>query len=239
MSSRGKVVLTGGTSGIGAELLRILLRESHEVVVLARRAADIPPRPGMHPIVCDLADSEGLPVLVAEVLRQHPDISILINNAALQVTRPLTDPELHPASIIEEAAINLVAPALLAQAVLPSMMSRGDGMIINISSGLAVFPKERTALYCATKAGLSSLSRSLRWQVEGKGVTVTEVILPLVDTPMTAGRGGSKLAARDVAETILEGMRKRQETIRIGKARLLPLLSRLAPSIGNRMMRHG
>jgi uncharacterized oxidoreductase len=195
--------------------------------------------PGLHPFVCDLADTGRLPALMAEVLRQHADISILINNAALQLTRPLTDPELAPASIIDEAGINLIAPALLAQAVLPGMLAKGEGMIINISSGLAVFPKERTALYCATKAGLSSFSRSLRWQVEGKGVTVTDVLLPLVDTPMTEGRSGLKIAATVVAERILKGMRKREETIRIGKARLLPLVSRLAPSIGYGMMRRG
>lgn len=113
----------------------------------------------------------------------------------MQAGRPLTDPLLDHVEVIREAGLNLIAPALLVQAVLPAMLARGRGWIVNMSSGLAVFPKEDTALYCATKAGLSSLTTSLRWQVEGRGMAVAEVMLPLVDTPMTAGRGSGKLCA--------------------------------------------
>lgn len=102
-----------------------------------------------------------------------------------------------------------------------------------------MFPKERTALYCATKAGLSSLSMSLGWQGEAHGIKVVDVILPLVDTPMTKGRDGSKITAHAAAERIWHGAARGHTTIRIGKARLLPLIARLAPSLGYRMMRRG
>jgi uncharacterized oxidoreductase len=239
MSSLGKVLLTGGTSGIGAELLKLLLRDGREVIVLARRTKELPSAQGLHTVTCDLARSDLLPALAENVLREHKGIRTLINAAGLQLARPLTDPGLAPEDVIAEAAVNLVAPALLSKAVLPGMIAGGGGLIVNLSSGLAVFPKERTALYCASKAGLSSLSVSLGWQVEAHGIRVMDVILPLVDTPMTRGRGGAKIPARAAAERIWRGILGTETTLRIGKARLLPWVARLAPSIGYRMMRHG
>lgn len=234
-----KVLVTGGTSGIGAELVRQLRGRGHPVVVLARRADAMPSAPDLFPVACDLADLAALPAVMARVMAEHPDLTVLVNNAGLQLARPLTDPALRAQDIIAEVAVNLTAPALLAQAVLPSMQAKGQGWIVNISSGLAVFPKENTALYCAAKAGLSSLTTSLRWQVEGQGISVAEVVLPLVDTPMTAGRGRGKITAEQAAGDILNGLAQGRDTIRIGKARLLPLVARLAPSLGLKMMRRG
>lgn len=234
-----KVLVTGGTSGIGAELVRQLRGRGHPVVVLARRADAMPAAPDLFPVACDLADLAALPAVMAQVMADHPDLTVLVNNAGLQLARPLTDPALRAQDIISEVAVNLTAPALLAQAVLPAMRARGQGWIVNISSGLAVFPKENTALYCAAKSGLSSLTTSLRWQVEGQGIRVAEVVLPLVDTPMTAGRGRGKITAEQAAGDILNGLAQGRDTIRIGKARLLPLVARLAPSLGLKMMRRG
>lgn len=234
-----KVLVTGGTSGIGAELVGMLRARGHAVVVLARRAGTMQAAPDLFPVVADLAEVEMLPAVMARVMADHPDLSVVINNAGLQLARPLSDPALTPAEIMEEVAVNLTAPALIVQAVLPAMLGRRRGVIVNVSSGLAVFPKERTALYCAAKAGLSSLTTSLRWQVEAQGVWVVEVVLPLVDTPMTAGRGRGKISASAAAGAILSGLDRGQDTIRIGKARLLPLVARLAPSLGHRIMRAG
>jgi uncharacterized oxidoreductase len=137
----------------------------------------------------------------------------------------------------EEVRLNLLAPALLAQLLLPTMIARGSGRIVNVSSGLALFPKERTGLYAATKAGLSSFTQSLRYQVERHGIGVTEVLLPLVDTPMTAGRAGRKLQPGAVADQILAGVDRGRPVIRIGAARILPVMQIAAPWLGRRIMR--
>ena len=113
-----------------------------------------------------------------------------------------------------EVAINLMAPALLAHAVLPALRRHGkQAAIINISSGLAYLPKEQSALYCATKAGLSNFTQSLRYQLEQEGVLVSEVILPLVDTPMTKGRGMGKITAATAAQAILAGIENRRQCL--------------------------
>ena len=231
------VLLTGATSGIGAELLTRLLDQGHTVLAPARRAAHLPARPGLHPVTADLTDLHGLPALAARLLADHPALSVLINAAAVQHARPLTDPASRPSDLIEEAALNLAAPALLSQALLAHLMGQPAGAIVNLSSGLALFPKEQGGLYSASKAGLSSFTTSLRWQAEGSPLLVTEVLLPLVDTPMTAGRGRGKIPAGAAADAILTGLAARRTVIRVGAARALPLIRTLAPWLGARLLR--
>lgn len=231
------VLLTGATSGIGAALLNRLLDQGHTVLALSRRAAHLPARAGLHPVTADLTDLAAIPALSADLLAAHPGLSVLINNAAVQHARPLTDPASRPKHLVEEVALNLAAPALLVQALLPHLMHQPGGAVVNLSSGLATFPKEAGGLYSATKAGLSSFTQSLRWQVERSGLLVTEVVLPLVDTPMTAGRGRGKIPADLAAALILKGVAARRGTIRIGAARALPVIAALAPWLGRRILR--
>lgn len=233
-----KVILTGGTSGIGQHLLTRLLEGGHEVVVIARRASTLMQQPRLIPIDVDLGNVAAVKVVCARLAEDHADATILINNAALQYPLPLTDPKFDPSQMEAEVAINLMAPALLAHALLPALRRHGKhAAIINISSGLAYFPKQQSALYCATKAGLSNFTQSLRFQLEQDGVLVSEVILPLVDTPMTEGRGMGKITAATAAHAILAGIENRRQTIHVGKAKLLPILSRLAPSVGRKILR--
>ncbi len=231
------VLLTGATSGIGAALLPRLLDRGHTVVALARRAVHLPARAGLVPMAADLTDLSSLPALTARIATDHPGLSILINAAAVQHARPLTDPASVPAHLIEEATLNLVAPALLVQALLPTLIRQPDGAIVNLSSGLASFPKEAGGLYSASKAALSSFTTSLRWQLEATPLLVAEVVLPLVDTPMTAGRGRGKISAEAAADAILAGIDARRPVIRVGAARALPVIAALAPWLGRRILR--
>ncbi|WP_447727705.1 SDR family NAD(P)-dependent oxidoreductase [Sphingomonas koreensis] len=232
------VVLTGATSGIGSHLMPHLLAGGHHVVAVSRRASALDPHPALERIDCDLAAPDAVRALAADLAFRYPRIDLLINNAALQHGVPLTAPQFDPDAMIAEAQINLVAPALLAHGLIGALEAAGPGAgIVNLSSGLAYFPKRDTALYCATKAGLHSFSQSLRYQLEPRGIRVIEAILPLVATPMTQGRGSGKMDADAVARAILAGIARGRDEIHIGKARLLPLLVRIAPAIVRRMLR--
>jgi uncharacterized oxidoreductase len=233
-----KVVLTGGTSGIGAEMLAMLLADGHQVVVLARRASQLEPHSGMEPIDIDLSDLRAVKAVATDIAVRHPDATVLINNAALQYPVALTDPDFDTVQMEAEVTINLLAPALLVHAMLPGLQQQGAGAaIVNVSSGLAFFPKQQAALYSATKAALHSFSQSLRYQLEADGVAVIEAILPMVETPMTQGRGSGKISARDAAIAILSGTQNARPEIHIGKAKLLPFIARLAPALGRKIMR--
>ena len=110
--------------------------------------------------------------------------------------------------------------------------------IVNVSSGLAIYPKTGSAVYSATKAALHSFTQSLRYQLEDTGVHVFEAIVPMVDTPMTAGRGSGKISAQECAKQMIAGIHANRDEIYIGKARLLPLLSRLAPGTAKRILKN-
>lgn len=212
-------------------MLAKLLADGHRVTAVARRATALAAQQRLTALDCDLANPSELDA-VLEILRAAPPFDIIINNAALQSPLALLDPRFDPAMLMHEAGINLVAPARIAQALVPAMIARGKpAAVANISSGLAFHPKTTTALYCATKAGLHSFSQSLRYQLEGTPVRVIEAILPLVDTPMTAGRGSGKMDAQSAAAAILDGVDSGRSEIHIGKAQLLRWLNMIAPAI--------
>lgn len=236
LADRTTILLTGATSGIGRALKDRLVAQGHALIVVSRTAAT--DHAAVTAYACDLTDPTAVVALCAEIRQRHPDIGVIINNAAVQHAAALT--ETTPDQVVEEAMLNLVAPALIAQAFLPTLLARDrPSAIVNMSSGLAFFPKEATSLYCATKAGLHSLSQSLRYRCDGSNVLVSEVILPLVATPMTQGRGRGKITADDAAQAIIAGLKASRAEIRIGKARLLPIIQRLAPSLGRSLMRRG
>lgn len=232
------ILLTGATSGIGAALCSLLLAQGHRVIAVSRHASRMEPRSTLSPVDCDLSDPGAVRAAMAAILSRHPDVGIVINNAAVQHPRPLTDLAFDPADAIDEANVNLVAPTLIAHAALATLLATDrPTAIVNVGSGLAFHPKRDTGLYCASKAGLHSLSQSLRYQLEGTSVRVIEAILPLVDTPMTAGRGTGKLGADAAARAILAGMAKGRDEIFIGKARLLRVLDAVAPAIPRQVLK--
>ncbi|MDF1736789.1 MAG: SDR family NAD(P)-dependent oxidoreductase [Minwuia sp.] len=236
--SKRRIVLTGGTSGIGRELA-LLLAADNQVVVLARETtrsmqlqAEVPDI-GMEHV--DLSVPEEVEA-VGRRLAGGPALDGLINCAALQNTPVLASPDFDLASIRREMDINLTAVCLLCATLLPALLTRQAAFIMNINSGLGLVPKTDSAVYCATKGGLNIFTQSLRNQLADTNVRVQQVLLPLVDTPMTHGRTATKLDARDVARQILKAVEAGTEDTDVGKVRLLRILNRVAPSIAHRIM---
>lgn len=106
-----------------------------------------------------------------------------------------------------------------------------------MTSALALVPKRSAPVYCATKAALRSFTRSLRCQLAGTPVRVVEVLPPLVDTAMTAGRGRGKLAPDVVARAIVRSLEGGGDEVRIGKTKWLFAAHRLSPALAGRLMR--
>jgi short-subunit dehydrogenase involved in D-alanine esterification of teichoic acids len=243
MELRNKTILTtGGTSGIGLELVGQLQERGNELVVLGRsqrKLDDLRKRFGtIDTFQCDLSQRHQVEAVMDAVITQHPDISVLINNAAVQFTPTFLSEEFDYDRIGYEITTNLTAPLWMTSLLLAGTLLRQDqASIVNVSSGLAFYPKTESAVYCATKAALHSVSQSLRYQLEMTPVRVTEIILPLVDTPMTHGRGRGKITAKQAARNIIEGVEAGRDEVYVGKARMLPLMMRLAPGIVRNMMK--
>lgn len=237
--SRRRIVLSGGTSGIGRELAKLLAPDNH-VIVLARPssrsrqlAAEIP---GIEIMDADLAEPGSVAAAGRELAGGEP-LDGLINCAAVQNRPLLAAPDFDPAGLVPEIAVNLTAPCLLTAYLLPGLLRRDRAFIMNVNSGLGLVPKTESAVYCGTKGGLNIFTLALRNQLAGTPVRVQQAFLPLVETPMTAGRDGAMLAARDVARQIISSIRQGTPDTYIGKVRWLRRINRLSPSLARHIMR--
>ncbi len=232
-----KVLITGGASGIGLALAKRFHAAGNTVVLAGRRADALAEAasalPGAQTEVADITQSTDR----ARLLHAHGDTSVLVNNAGIQINRPLL--EQTEADICRELDTNLIAPVLLTHAFLPVLLRQSQAAIVNVSSGLAIVPKEAASLYCASKAALHSFSQTLRWQLEGSPVKVFELLPPLVDTAMTQGRGQGKISPDELADAFWHAFTTGRHEVLAGKTRLLALINRLSPALAQRIMRKG
>jgi len=234
-------LVTGATSGIGWELVRQLAEAGAEVVALGREVGRLQALAARFPrlsvVRADLLDLDAIPALAARLVADHPGLACVVLNAGVQHDVRFDAEGYGPREVRDEVTVNLTAPVLLVQALLPHLSTRSGATVACVTSVLAQSPKPRAAVYSATKAGLARFADALRLQLAQ--VRVVEVVVPLVDTPMTAGRPGAKLPAADAAAGILAGLRTGGPVVRVGKARAAAWLHRFAPWVLARLMRAG
>jgi short-subunit dehydrogenase len=173
------VVVTGASSGIGEALARELAKvPGAKVTLVARRedrmralAADL----GVPTLVLarDLSDPAHMDTWVEEAERAHGPVDLLVNNAGAMVIAPTSAVDVEAG----EAALrlNLVAPLRLTRRVLPGMIARGKGAVVNIASMAALAPTPGMTYYNASKSGLAAASEALQGELRGSGVHVVTV----------------------------------------------------------------
>lgn len=236
------IVLTGGTSGIGLEILK-RLSEKNKVIVLARNTAKLKSLnlqiENIDLIDCDLAKVELLDEVVDEIIKKYNYVDVLINNAAVQFTPCFLDDDFAVESIDREIKINFSSVCRLIYLLLPALIKDSRSIILNVNSGLALSPKTTSAVYCASKAALNSFSISLGYQLEKTNIRVQQIFMPLVDTPMTKGRGSGKISPAIAASEVIEGIEKESPVVNVGKVKLLRFLLKLSPWVANRIMKRG
>jgi uncharacterized oxidoreductase len=234
------IVITGGTSGIGLELVR-LLHSKNTIVVLAsnsqRLDALIRKYPAIQTCRVDLTEIMSLETAVSELRNKFTHIDLLINNAAIQNAPKFIDGDFGYSSIEAEIAVNFTAPCALISLFLPKLMNSESAAIMNINSGLGLAPKTSSAVYCGTKAAMNVFSQSLRYQLAETNIKVMQAFLPLVDTPMTEGRGTGKLSPQAAAAAIIKGIEQNKEDNYIGKVKILRLLMGIYPPLAQAIMK--
>jgi short-subunit dehydrogenase len=169
MSLEGrKIVLTGGAGGIGALVARELRSLGADVLVVDRLAP--PPADGRY-LQGDLSTMSGICAVAGELRHEAPHM--LINLAGAQYFGPA---EAQPSAHVHAGyMVNLLAPVLLTQAVLPVMKQRASGQIVNIGSIFGSINYPHFATYSSAKAGLRGFSEALRRELHGSGIDVTYV----------------------------------------------------------------
>lgn len=233
-TSQRVAVISGGSSGIGRAMVMQLHRAGWRVFTCGRDAQKLrlleQQVPGVTGIVCEVSDRAAVEAFAAQVLGQCPAVDLLISNAGGLVEIDFTAPNLSTIDLTAELRVNLEGAIHLIAAFLPGLKAAvPPAAMLIVSSGYALAPATRGPIYSAAKAGLHSLSKSLRRQLAPLGITVTELLPPLVDTPAVAHRSGKKLSTEAVAEAALDGVRRGREMVCPGDVRFLPLLLRLMP----------
>ena len=236
------VVVTGASSGIGAELARELSRRGHHVTLVARRRerleelatelgeADVRP--------ADLCDAESRAQLLGALRQTGRFVAGLCNNAGFGSFGRLW--ELEADTERRMVALNVVALHELTLELLPTMVQRGAGAVLNVGSTAGTQPLPGNATYAATKAFVNSLSEALHSELQGTGVSCT-VLMPVpvrtefmdvVDAPEVEGRAPGFVweSARDVALKAVDGMARGKRVVVPGAfAKAATTLGRHAP----------
>ncbi|SMO74352.1 SDR family oxidoreductase [Gracilimonas mengyeensis] len=238
-----KILITGATAGIGKALTKAFIQQNNTIIAVGRDEKKFKDLRSLSddiiPFRCDLADKDELEKLVVFIEKKHPDTNILVNNAAIQYNYSFWDEQHITEKIQQELQVNLYAPLALTGLLLPVLSMNRQPAIVNISSGLALSPKKQAPVYCGTKAAIHIFSKSLRYQLEGHGIRVFEIIPPIVDTNMTKGRGKNKISTEQLVQEFLTKFRRNRYEIAIGKVKLLKLLHRLSPALADRILKNG
>jgi 2-hydroxycyclohexanecarboxyl-CoA dehydrogenase len=185
-------VVTGGGGGIGGATCARFAREGARVAVLdrnlagARATAERIPADGgtALAIECDITDRASVDAAVARVIAEWGGIDILVNNAGWDVFKPFT--KTVPAEWERLIAINLVGPLNMHHAVLPGMVERKAGRIVNIASDAARVGSSGEAVYAACKGGIVALSKTLAREHARHDITVNVVCPGPTDTALFA-----------------------------------------------------
>ena len=234
-------LVTGGTRGIGKELVKQLTAKGATVIATGQSLQSISAAqkemPAVRWIVLDQSNDEQINRFVQDA--HDLNINLLINNAGVQQIRDFTlQDEALNFNTERETSINFIGPIKLTEGLLPTLQQRPNAKVVFVTSGLALAPKRSSPVYCATKAALRSFVKSLRAQMQFAGwpVSIVEALPPLVDTDMTRGRGSKKITAAAAAAQILSGIQANKKEIYVGASALLRVIMRISPKLGESIM---
>lgn len=237
-------LVTGASSGIGEALARALGAAGYDLTLVARRAVELDRVAAtagdarVEKIAFDLTDLENIGGLVERAIAALDDIDVLVNNAGAQIVAPTEEVAVDDGEKL--LLLNVFAVFRLTSAILPGMLARGSGTIVNIASMSALAPPPGMFHYSASKAALGAASESLRAEVKKRGVHVLTVYPGPVRTAMAEAAvaryardpsGALPVGSpEELARLILRAMRRRDPRVIYPRsytvARIFPSLMR-------------
>ena len=239
------VMVTGASSGIGEATARAVAARGAKVLLVARRADELDRVTGAiesaggsacaYP--CDLTDGPAVERMVAAVLREQGRVDMLVNNAGRSIRRSLSLSYDRLHDVERTVAINYVAPVRLILALLPQMVERGDGHVVNILTWGVQVKAPKFAAYIASKAALDTFSRIAGRETYGDGVTFTNIRLSLVRTdmigPTDVYRRSPAMSPERAAAKVVRALEERPLTVSTLAGSVSEVLNLVLPRVSD------
>ncbi len=206
-------LITGASSGVGEELCVLLASRGWRVAAVARSASKLAAlsarQAGIQPVVADVTDHAAITAAVARVESELGPITALVNNAAVFEMRAFAEQD--PATIAAIIDTNLKGTLWVTHAVVPRMLARRAGRIVNIASVAGTRGIPGQAAYCASKHGMVGFAEALAQELLPAGITVSTICPGGIDTPLWTGPDGANpypgdreklISPREIAELV-------------------------------------
>jgi len=241
------ILITGGTSGIGLELVKQLSGQGAHIIVTGR-SQDALTRTkeqfrGVHTCQSDVSKPEDIEQLYKDVTQQFPTLNMIINNAGLMRLIDLQDTRKDLNDLVREINTNLSGTIQMVHQFLPHLLKQPSAAIVNVSSAIAFMAYSSAPIYSAAKAGVHAYTKALRLQLENTNVKVFEVIPPGVNTNLqndwVLQPNPSQMMDADkmVRETV-KGLANDTLEIKPGPVKVIKFASRIAPDFIERNLGH-
>jgi uncharacterized protein len=235
-STGATALVTGASSGIGADIARLLAERGHGVTLVARRedrrtelARDLESKRHVRTdvIACDLSDAAARDRMIAEIRARSLDVSVLVNNAGFGSAGPFQDLDLD--GELSMVRTNVEAVVHLCGVYVPPMIERGEGAVLNVASTAAFQPLPRQGTYSASKAFVLGFTEVLSSDLKDTGVTATALCPGPVRTEFMDQHPGFDvsspdfvwMSAEDCAQAAVKGLERGKRVV--------------VPGIGNRI----
>jgi uncharacterized oxidoreductase len=228
------VLVTGGSSGIGLQLSKVLVQKGNKVIICGRsqeklqRAKQQEPQLITYP--CDIADEQECEALAKWIAQNHPETNVLVNNAAIVNKIDFFEDKQALALAEREYQTNLIAPIRLIYLLHPILSKNQSPTLINVTTGLVYAPRVVYPFYNSAKSALHSFTQTLRMRLEDTKTEVIEVMFPAVNTPWHKGTPPKiAISTEEAVDKMIQGLEKGHPEIRIKGVKLLYWVSRIAP----------
>lgn len=234
------ILITGGTSGFGYEFAARLIELGNTVIITGRDQAKLDQTkkelPKINTFQSDVSDPRQIEKLYTQVTSRFPELNMLINNAGEMRKLSLHDTSIDLQDITREIEINLMGPIRMVQQFLPHLKKMKSAAILNVTSGIAMIPIPLSPIYGASKSGLRSYTKSLRVQLKNTNIRVFELVAPGAKTPLNDkfadvdGFDEKMMMEPDkLIAAAIKGLQKDTDEIYPGLARIMRIMSRIAP----------
>ena len=234
--SQRTVLVSGGSSGIGAGLARAFHARGASVIIAGRNpdrlGAVVKDCPGMESVTLDVADAASIARCAENIAARRPELDTLVNNAGVQQLFDFRSGEPDPAALAEEIDINLKGLVTMTAAFLPLLRRQRAATLVNVGSGLAYVPLVAAPVYSATKAGVHAFTIALREQLRESAVRVVELLPPVVETGLHHRQTRRPPRAMPLDAFVSQAMRALdgdRDELPIGLAKILRIGARIAP----------